>query len=355
MSVYPHKNRSGALTGRFVVEVQIAGKRLRQVTPDFSQVKAVEASLAQRLSAGEGQAKVDNRDRVAPRDLSELLARGADAIWGSTTVHKTTPVRVERIAAIIGPVRLTDLRTTDVDLVIETLRSEGLAPTTVNQYLSALHRLLSWGAERGWGPTKPINYAWQAKPEQTLRLINDGEDVKLIAHLEAQDDIGREVADFVRVALFTGLRRNELLRREPQDLYEADGTTWLRVTKTKTKTQRDVPLTEEASAILKTRLPFRITQGQLRLRWNAARKALGLKDEGRFVVHALRHTFGTRLIRSGVDAFTTQQIMGHANIQTTQRYVHVGDQMKLQAVRKLAQSFSTVQRSTGEQAAEEHE
>ena len=76
---------------------------------------------------------------------------------------------------------------------------------------------------------------------------------------------------------------------------------------------------------------------------------MGLDGDGRVVVHALRHTFGTRLIRSGVDAFTTGQLMGHSSLQTTQRYVHVADELKLRAIRKLSQSFSTVTADAGAQ------
>lgn len=41
-----------------------------------------------------------------------------------------------------------------------------------------------------------------------------------------------------------------------------------------------------------------------------------------FVVHSLRHTFGTRLGESGADAFTIMRIMGHSGVTISQRYVH---------------------------------
>src|ERR1039457_76069 len=41
-----------------------------------------------------------------------------------------------------------------------------------------------------------------------------------------------------------------------------------------------------------------------------------------FVLHSLRHTFGTRLGESGADAFTIMRLMGHSTVTVSQRYVH---------------------------------
>lgn len=349
MTIYAEKKNSRP-TGAWIVEVTVAGRRLRKRAIDMTSAKLIEADLSAKVEAGEGHVKTDNRPRVEPRTLSELLDRGADPIWGRTTIHETATARVTKCASIIGSKKLSDITTTDIDTVIETLRSEGLKSTTINQYLSALHRLTSWGAERGW-TTGVTSWDWQAKPEQTLRLINDDEETRIVRALESQGETGREVADFVRVLIATGLRRSELLSRSANDLYDADGATWLRVTNTKTRRERAVPLSEEVAAVLRRRLPFRLHAHTVRQRWDAARASLGLDGDSRVVVHALRHTFGTRLIRSGVDAFTTGQLMGHSSLQTTQRYVHVADELKLRAIRKLSQSFSTVTPEEGEHEA----
>lgn len=47
-----------------------------------------------------------------------------------------------------------------------------------------------------------------------------------------------------------------------------------------------------------------------------------LKLPSEFVLHSLRHTFGTRLGESGADAFTIMKLMGHSTITVSQRYVH---------------------------------
>ncbi len=51
--------------------------------------------------------------------------------------------------------------------------------------------------------------------------------------------------------------------------------------------------------------------------------------------HDLRHTFATRLVRSGVDIVTVQHLLGHSNIMMTSRYAHSDADVKMDAVKRL--------------------
>ncbi|MHB2021112.1 MAG: tyrosine-type recombinase/integrase [Candidatus Xenobia bacterium] len=68
-----------------------------------------------------------------------------------------------------------------------------------------------------------------------------------------------------------------------------------------------------------------------------------------FTWHDLRHDFASRLVMSGVDLYTVQQLMGHKTIAMTQRYAHLSPTHRLAAVNCLAQADATrnATRTTG--------
>lgn len=56
-----------------------------------------------------------------------------------------------------------------------------------------------------------------------------------------------------------------------------------------------------------------------------------------FTFHDLRHTIGTRLADAGVDVVKIKELMGHASIVTTMRYIHATDQGKSSAITVLSE------------------
>jgi integrase len=149
------------------------------------------------------------------------------------------------------------------------LREAGKAPGTINRYLSALHKVLAWGAARGrQHVTVMPEFSWQDEDEGRIRYLSPDEETRLIATLRA---LGYdEAADLCIVAIDTGCRRGELLAAQPDQI---DGK-WLRLWQTKNGHARSVPLTSRAREILLAGHPGRsksissATPGtRPRLRW----------------------------------------------------------------------------------------
>jgi integrase/recombinase XerC len=70
--------------------------------------------------------------------------------------------------------------------------------------------------------------------------------------------------------------------------------------------------------LLVTRLGARPTADAINDVIEAITRAAGLDE--RVTVHVLRHTYGTSMVRKGVDLVTVAQLMGHARIETTRAY-----------------------------------
>ncbi len=54
-----------------------------------------------------------------------------------------------------------------------------------------------------------------------------------------------------------------------------------------------------------------------------------------FVIHSLRHTFGTRMGEAGAGAFEIMRLMGHSSVTVSQRYVHPSPESLERAFERL--------------------
>lgn len=54
-----------------------------------------------------------------------------------------------------------------------------------------------------------------------------------------------------------------------------------------------------------------------------------------FVIHSLRHTFGTPLGEAGADAFTIMRAMGHGSVTVSQKYTHPTPEAMARAFERL--------------------
>ena len=211
-------------------------------------------------------------------------------------------------------------------------RRESVSPASVNRELATLRRML----QLVWKKWKLIPAAPQ------ISLLNGERNREFVLSREAEEGYLAAITEPLKTAaivmLDSGLRIGELVRLKPEDIsFEPApgaklGSIHIRHGKTK-NAKRILSMTERVNRMLRLRSvnagvyifsgrhPDRpVSIGLLEHLHRKARASLGLSGE--FVIHSLRHTFGTRLGEIGTEAFTIMRLMGHGSVTISQRYVH---------------------------------
>jgi integrase len=240
------------------------------------------------------------------------------------------------IAPALGELRVEDVTSAHVEAWITAFERK---PSTRTKALVLLHGIFQ-RAKKVYGlPVNPV--ADVEKPPQTrsgdIEVFSPEEVWALARAAEGEQDRAIFLA-----AAFTGLRMGELIALHWRDVDFAGSLLRVRagyaggaLTTPKSGKVRSVPLAPDVAQTL-ARLAGRklftaeddlvfpgetgefLDGSALRRRYKAALKRAGLRQL-RF--HDLRHTFGTRMIAKA-DIRRVQEWMGHADIQTTMRYLH---------------------------------
>ena len=79
----------------------------------------------------------------------------------------------------------------------------------------------------------------------------------------------------------------------------------------------------------------RMTTRAIQYLFKRLAKRAGLPDPKMAHPHAMRHAFATRLLRNGANLRTVQQLLGHQQLSTTERYTHITDRDLWDAVNLL--------------------
>lgn len=276
----------------------------------------------------------------SPTTLKQLMELTHRRIWAGTKGEKTAMVNANLCVQALGPnTRPAAVNSHAIDAMLFQFESEGIADSTMNRRLSALSKMLTFAHDRGYITSKP-KIERKREPKSRIRYITREEEVLLLDYFRF---IGRPfMCDLVIIAVDTGVRLGELERIEARDIHGDVLSVW----ESKGDDPRSVPLTDRAKEILE-RLSKEKSYGKLfadyprrtlHTYWEHARQHLGLTNDKQFVIHALRHTFCSRLVQSGVDIVSVSKLAGHKTITMTMKYAHLAPESLRHAINKLQEA-----------------
>jgi integrase/recombinase XerD len=220
------------------------------------------------------------------------------------------------------------------------LKDRGLAPTSIRRAQSALRTYFGFLIAEGVlteDPTERLE-----APRATRRLPDVLDRTDVVRLVEAPDPDSpvywrdRAMLEFLYA---TGVRVSELVGLNLRDLKLEDG---FALVFGKGSKERIVPVGRTARTALERYLTgcrVELDRGRGRGRvflnqrgapltrmtvWSVVRSAATRAGiQGKVSPHTLRHTFATHLLEGGADLASVQELLGHADISTTQIYTHV--------------------------------
>lgn len=220
------------------------------------------------------------------------------------------------------------------------LRDMGLEPATIRRQVSAIHTYYGFLLAEGIVRQDPsdrleVPRRWRTLPD----VLTHAEVNAMLASPSAEEPLAWRDRALLELAYGAGLRVSELCGMQVGDMVMAEGL--VRVVGKENK-ERLVPIGRQVIAAVslylntaRAQLDRGKTQGRLLLNargqplsrvgaWgivkaHAARAGIAK----RVTPHTLRHTFATHLLEGGADLRAVQEMLGHADLSTTQIYTHV--------------------------------
>ena len=158
-----------------------------------------------------------------------------------------------------------------------------------------------------------------------------------------------QLKEAVLLSSLTGLRKSDILSLSHDDIIEIDGTPYIYKKIRKTQRWHKVPLSDLAYQILQqlekdikepggyffSQLSSHHLNEHLKVWLSACH--ITCKH---FTFHCLRHTCASLLLAQGTDLYTISTLLGHRNINTTQRYMHISEKKLANATSLLSNDLT---------------
>jgi integrase len=323
------------------IDIYLNGRRVRRkVGPDKRTAQLVEKDLKVKAARGEWLG-IEEAKRITFESFCDEFLKKMVGKAPSTYSNYELACRLHLKPFFKGKY-LSSIRAKDVDEFVH-MRAHEAKPNTVNRELTLIktlyHTAMKWGYVAG-NPAKDIPRL--RIPEMEPPYLTRDQVASLYPHCKDW------FYTFVAIALNTGLRMNEIRSLTWDDVDLRDRVIKIRSDEdftTKGRKNRELPISEFLYQVLRKaprhiRCPYVIFtkegvvpwENGVRKRFRTARKRAGLPH---FRIHDFRHTFGTLLAAEGVDVVTIKNLLGHANLKTTMRYLHAAPDRNKWAVENL--------------------
>ena len=322
----------------FQVDFVHAGKRYRKNHRTREKAEAWEIKSKARLLEG---LPLDPNKPIEPqtigKKLEDLLWDVYDMTWSEQKSYHTTRNRLKKVLRELdGSMEINDLTTDVLDQYVVTLERQGNRPGTINRKLSVLSKALRHAYRREDLKRMP-HVPRQGEPPTRFRWYTEGEQ-KII--LEACRESNYPDFFLLMMTLFdTGMRISEVMFLKRSSVMLDKRVFVLGREETKNDLGRAIPMTDRMNRLYSQRsvgssnFYFDMSYDTICKEWHQVRNRIGMGQGD--TIHAIRHTFCSRLSQNGVDMRRIQEFAGHKDLSTTQRYTHLDVEKTRDDINKL--------------------
>jgi len=222
------------------------------------------------------------------------------------------------------------------------LKERNLKPRSIARKLSCLRSFFNFLCRDGYLDSNPTLSLRTYKLDKHLpSFLTEGEMIKLLQMPQGKDVRGLRDRAILETFYSTGMRISELVGLNVDDVDFISGVAKARG---KGKKERLLPIGEYALKAIKAYLDKKkkqsaalfLNKNGTRLTTRGTRNIVGKYVRsaclsGGISAHSLRHSFATHLLNRGADLRSVQELLGHANLSTTQIYTHISTE-KLKSV-----------------------
>ena len=264
--------------------------------------------------------------------------RAAQQDWGLFNNH---------LFPVFGEMSLSEINRPVISKFLLEKRQVGYMASTCNRLLARLKATLSYAFEMeipGFDKNPARGFRQFREPPHRDRFLTPDEARRLLVSINQSDS--PMLKFIVPFLLMTGARKSEAMNAEWSHI-DFSTRQWV-VPVSKSGKPRFIPLSKGAINILIEAQKFTLKNfgeckfifpniltgkpyTQLFYPWDIARKRAGLGDVR---IHDLRHSFASALVNEGMTLYDVKELLGHANIATTQRYAHLSQQRLMEAASK---------------------
>ena len=323
---------------KYRVCVSVKGQRVTRVVDNLTIARETESAVKGDLIRGEHDI---NAHRVKKGvTLGDVWAKYLP--WAKTNKHKSWMTDDffyrKHLEPRFASKALEDISAFDIERMKSEMKQattpqgkQGYSDATIRHQLVLLGHL--FGKAREWklyGGENPVESVKKPKLDNKItEFLTDDEMQRLTETLDSWPC--KQSADFVRIAMYTGIRKGELMKLQWNDVDLDRRMITLR--DPKGKVNETIPISDEVVDVLRnidssSEYVIPGPDGQMKKTfrdpWYKIRKAAGLPEHYR--VHGLRHNFASQLVSNGVDLYTVSKLLTHKDVRTSERYAHLSNE-----------------------------